>query len=124
MIDAFNQGQFKLLMILVGLMGFTSGLISLFNPEITIWVCLHLMLSTFFGCGVILAVGSACKTPMQLSALMLIIICHSVWITTSFDVFGDDMGIWRILGIDIILALVSVVTIWWGSKKLWKGDFL
>lgn len=124
MIDAFNRSQFKLLMILVGLMGFTSGLISLFNPEITIWVCLHLMLSTFFGCGIILAVGSACKTPMQLSALMLIIICHSVWISTSFDVSGDGRSIWLILGIDVLLALVSIVTIWWGRQKLWQGDVL
>ncbi|MBW8184966.1 hypothetical protein [Shewanella nanhaiensis] len=121
--DAFNLGQVKLLILLTSMMGLVAAVISLFDPLINIGVWFHLVLSTLFGCGLILGVGSGCKNALQLSLLMLIIICQSVWISTSLGQISDGGEIWLWLSIDIILMVFSFVTLWWGSKKLWEGDF-
>ena len=124
MIDAFNRSQINLLILFTLIMAATAALVALFNPAITFAIWSHLVLSTFFGCGFLLGAGSACKTALQLSTTMLIIIAHSAWVSGSLRVFAEETDVWLWFVGDLTLVGISILTIWWGSRKLWKGDLV
>ncbi|MEI6860402.1 MAG: hypothetical protein V5788_11695 [Shewanella sp.] len=124
MIDAFNRSQFNLLIVFTLIMAVTAALVSLFNPAITFTIWFHLVLSTFFGCGFLLGFGCACKTILQLSITMVIIFAHWAWVSVSLRVFTEKNDIWLWFAGDLALVGISILTIWWGSKKLWKGDLV
>ena len=124
LIDGFNRAQINLLIWLTLSMAVTAALVALFNPAITFAIWSHFVLSTFFGCGLLLGAGSACKTALQLSTTMLIIIVHGAWVSASLPVFAEetDVGLW--FAGDLVLVAISMLTICWGSKKLWQGDLV
>ncbi|WP_076414163.1 hypothetical protein [Shewanella sp. UCD-KL12] len=124
MIDAFNRAQCKLLLLLTLIMVVTAAAVSLVNPAITTAIWLHFVLSSIFGCGFILGAGSACKTTLQLSATMLIIIAHSAWVSSSLRLLTEESHVWPWLAGDLIFVVISMLTLWFGSKRLWKGDLV
>ncbi|BAJ04261.1 hypothetical protein [Shewanella violacea] len=124
MIDAFNRSQTHLLILFTLIMAVTAALVSLFNPAITLAIWFHLVLSTFFSCGFLLGLGCACKTVLHLSMIMLIFVANSAWVSSSFRGFVEETDVWLWLAGDLALVGISILTIWWGSKKLWNGDLV
>lgn len=124
MIDAFNGAQWKLLWVFTCSMALTASLVSLFNPVMTFAIGLHLVLSSFFGCAILLGLGSACKTALHLSITMVVIIAHSAWVSSTLRMLSEETSVLPWLAGDFTLAAISVVTLWWGSKKLWNGDLV
>ncbi|WP_299795792.1 hypothetical protein [uncultured Shewanella sp.] len=124
MIDAFNRSQFKLSLLLTLIMAVTASLVFFINPAVTLSIWLHFVMATLFGCGFILGAGSLCKSALQLSMTMLIIICHSAWVSAGLRLITEGSDVIPWLAGDLIFTGVAMLTLWYGSKKLWRGDLV
>ncbi|GGB57619.1 ABC transporter permease [Shewanella inventionis] len=118
--EAFFHSQYRFIVAMVLLVTCFGGLKSLFEPQLSLMFLVHLSLSTFWGCAIMLGTGSACRNSQQATAAMLVVFAHSIIVSMSFAALrdGDSVTPWLLL--DIPLTLVGVLTLIWGKRQLWK----
>jgi hypothetical protein len=124
MVSAFMAAQYRLLGILVISVMITAGLLSLLSPLITLSVWLHYVLSTLAGCGLILGIGSMCRTAVQISATMFLVGLQSGFIAASFSEMKEGVELWFWVAWDIPLLILAFVSLWYAKYRLWRGDLL
>ncbi|GGP96124.1 ABC transporter permease [Shewanella ulleungensis] len=118
--DAFYLSQYRFIAAMVLIVTGIGLLKSLFEPQFSILFLAHLGLSTFWGCAIMLGVGSASRNSQQATAAMLVVFAHSIMVSMSFAALrdGDSVTPWLLL--DIPLAIVGVLALMWGKRQLWK----
>jgi hypothetical protein len=122
--DAFYRSQYRFIAVLVAMvsvLGFTNSLI---DPQYGGLFVLHLGLSTFWGCAIMLGMGSASRNSLQATAAMLIVLLHSILVSLSFAAVRDGDSLWVWLLIDVPLIIVGVGALIWGKKRLWQHGVL
>ena len=93
---------------------------SLFEPQLSLMFLVHLSLSTFWGCAIMLGTGSASRNSHQATAAMLVVLLHSIVVSMSFAALRDGDSITPRLLLDIPLTVVGVLALMWGKRQLWK----
>ena len=122
LIEAFAIGQYRLLALITLTMAVLAALVCWLNPEFTFVLWSHMVLSTFCACCMLLGFGCAAKGAMHITLSMLVVVLHSAWLSSSLVALRDGEQIISWLVVDIGLVAFSVLTLWWGKKKLWIGD--
>jgi len=122
LIEAFAIGQYRLLALITLTMAVLAALVCWLNPEFTFVLWSHMVLSTFCACCMLLGFGCAAKGAMHITLSMLVVVLHSAWLSSSLVALRDGEQIIAWLVVDIGLVAFSVLTLWWGKKKLWIGD--
>jgi hypothetical protein len=96
----------------------------LIDPQYGGLFVLHLGLSTFWGCAIMLGMGAASRNSLQATAAMLIVLLHSILVSLSFAAVRDGDSLWVWLLIDVPLIIVGVGALIWGKKRLWQHGIL
>ena len=122
LIEAFANAQYRLLALITLIMAVLAALVCWLNPEFTFVLWSHIVLSTFCACCLLLGFGCAAKGAMHITLSMLVVVFHSAWLSSSLVALRDGEQIISWLFVDIGLVAFSVLTLWWGKKKLWNGD--
>lgn len=122
LIEAFARGQYRLLGSITLTMAIVAGVVCWFNPDFTFVLWSHMVLSTFCTCAMLLGFGCAAKGVMHITLSMLVVVFHSAWLSSSLLALRDGEQIISWLVVDIGLIAFSVLTLWWGKRKLWRGD--
>lgn len=121
LVNAFAQGQQRLLyLISVGVL-LCSLFITWLNGEMSVPLLAHLVISTYWACALVLGLGCLCRRVLQVSLSMLVVLAHSLWVSLSLAVQHDGHLCYWLLG-DILLAVLGQVALFWGSKTLWRSD--
>ncbi|GIU16530.1 hypothetical protein [Shewanella sp. MBTL60-007] len=124
MIEAFMKAQYRLLAILTISMVITASLVSLLNPAINLSIWLHIVLTTLFGCGITLGLGSMCRTSLQISGLIFLIGILSGWVSAGLASVESGEQVWHMVRWDLLFTLLSFVALWFAKRRLWRGDLL
>ncbi|MCG9698413.1 hypothetical protein [Shewanella sp. Isolate11] len=122
MIAAFIAAQYRLLAVITLNMMLVATLVCSLNAQFSWGMWIHVVLSTFSVCGILLGLGSAAKGVLHISLSMLVVILHSGWLSSSLLVQrqGESILLW--IWMDLGFVVISMLTLWWGKKKLWKHD--
>ncbi|WP_418357773.1 ABC transporter permease [Shewanella basaltis] len=118
--DAFFRSQYRFIAAMVLIVTCIGLLNASFKPELSLLFLLHLGLSTFWGCAIMLGIGSACRNSHQATAAMLVVFAHSIIVSMSFAALRDHDSITPWLLLDIPLTLLGVLALRWGQGQLWK----
>lgn len=124
MINAFMQGQYRLLAILVVSMVVTASLVSLLNPMISLSIWLHIVLTTCFGCAATLAFGSMCRTSLQISGVIFLVGLLSGWVSAGLSDVEIGQQVWSLVQWDLLFLAVSLFALGLAKYRLWRGDLL
>ncbi|MGE6651318.1 hypothetical protein ACQKE0_18780 [Shewanella colwelliana] len=122
MVEAFAAAQYRLLALLTLMMAVIATLVGLSNDSFTFVLWGHVVLSTFCACALLLGFGCAAKGAIHITLTMLVVVAHSIWLSSSLIAIRDGEEIIYWLFVDIGLVAFSMLTLWWGKKKLWSGD--
>ncbi|WP_137224252.1 ABC transporter permease [Shewanella sp. MEBiC00475] len=117
--NAFYRSQYRFIAVLVVMVSVLCFINSLIDPQYDGVFILHLGLSTFWGCAIMLGIGSASRNSLQATAAMLIVLVHSVVVSLSFAALRDGNSIFVWLVIDAALVLIGIGVLAWGKKRLW-----
>ena len=124
MINAFMQAQYRLLAILTLSMVLTASIVSLLNPTINLSIWLHIVLTTLFGCGLTLGLGSMCRSSLQISGLIFLIGILSGWVSAGLAGVESGEQVWHMVRWDLLFLLLSFITLGLAKRRLWRGDLL
>ncbi|MCZ4339305.1 hypothetical protein [Shewanella colwelliana] len=122
MVEAFAAAQYRLLALLTLTIAVIATLVGLLNEGFTFVLWSHVVLSTFCACALLLGFGCAAKGAIHITMTMLVVVAHSVWLSSSLIAIRDGEEIIYWLFVDIGLVAFSMLTLWWGKKKLWNDD--
>ncbi|KPZ71306.1 hypothetical protein AN944_01681 [Shewanella sp. P1-14-1] len=122
LVDQFFKSQLHLLVIVLSIITVITLVSALFNAQMTLLAGLHIVASTIWASGMALALGAMSRSVLQISLTMLIVIVHSVWLSTSLVDLREQGMItasyyWGDLGLLLLMGLLLVIS----KHKLWKN---
>ncbi|GGQ30554.1 ABC transporter permease [Shewanella litoralis] len=118
--DAFFYSQYRFIAAMVFIVAGIGLLQFFFEPQFSLLFLVHLGLSTFWGCAIMLGTGAASRNSHQATAAMLVVLLHSIVVSMSFAALRDGDSITPWLLLDIPLTVVGVLALMWGKRQLWK----
>ncbi|MGX9462763.1 ABC transporter permease [Shewanella sp. A14] len=118
--DAFYLSQYRFIAALVMMVSVLGLINSLIDPQYGGLFVLHIGLSTFWGCAIMLGIGSASRNSLQATAAMLVALIHSILLSLSFVAVRDGDSLWIWLLTDVPLMVVAIGVLAWGKKRLWQ----
>ncbi|WP_281214161.1 hypothetical protein [Shewanella insulae] len=119
LIEAFASAQYRLLGYFTVTMALLATCTLILNPDFTLLIWSHLVLSTFCVCALLLGLGCAARSAMHISLSLLVVICHAIWLSTALVALREGRDLSTYVTIDIGLVAFSLLTLWWGKRKLW-----
>ncbi|MDD8060694.1 MULTISPECIES: ABC transporter permease [Shewanella] len=118
--EAFYRSQYRFIGVMVLMVTAIGVLKSLFEPQLSLMFLVHLSLSTFWGCAIMLGTGAASRNSHHATAAMLVVFVHSIIVSMSFAALRDGDSITPWLLLDIPLTVIGVLALRWGKRQLWK----
>ena len=122
LVDAFYRGQLRLVTILVLLAALVSLFVCVIDAQIPTTIAVHVTLSVCWGASLMLGGGCFCRSALHLSACILCVLGHSVWLSLGMKQLsaGLNESYWFIG--DFGLLMFSFAVLFWGKKWLWRHD--
>ncbi|GAA0792233.1 MULTISPECIES: hypothetical protein [Pseudomonadati] len=105
-------------MLLICIAGYLMG------QQLSLPFIIHLLLSVLWSGLFALGLGALSRNISQMSATMLVIISHSLFVSFSFKALQvqQDMDIWLIA--DVALTAAGVCLFIWSKNRLWKNSVI
>ncbi|QBF83118.1 ABC transporter permease [Shewanella maritima] len=122
--QAFYQGQYRLIAVMVTIMLFSSLVDGLLSQNLSWQLTLHIGLSAYWGCGFALGAGSASRTSLHISLAMFIVGVHSGVMSFSFVDFRDGESLLPWLVADVVLVVIAQLLLMFGKRRLWQNGVI
>ncbi|MDO6775796.1 hypothetical protein Q4591_10540 [Shewanella sp. 3_MG-2023] len=122
LLNQFFKSQLRLLACITLLMSFLTMIAAMFNPQISIAVGVHLVVSVIWSSGIALALGAMSRSVWQVSLSMAMVAIQALWLSNSLVQLRDQGAInaiyyWGDIGLLVLMAALLVIS----KDKLWKN---
>lgn len=96
----------------------------IFGQPLSLPFIVHLLLCVLWSGLLALGLGALSRNVSQMSAIMLVMIIHSLFVSFSFKALQaqQDMGVWLIA--DGVLVAIGVWLFIWSKNRLWKNGVI